>query len=835
MFITELEMLHNTRLMIRGTSLIKIKFTEIHQLILGTNGCGKSTIIHELSPLPPNGGDYLKGGHKKITIHHLGKRYVLTSKFSSQAGKHSFIDLDTGVELNDGGTQSVQRTLISEIFNYDQALHDVLTDQLKFTDMSPQQRRTWLTRISGTNLDYVMELFNQLKKAERSEDAVVNHFTKRLNKESDNLPTEQELVALKDRFVSLDNQLKEFYQYRVKGVSGNSENAYRKLEHKFHELGNMAIDILRLPTAKNKLNITSIDELRDLGSSTNADLGNVRRRIQDLYGEHNDILRLLKETEHVTDEAMLKDLKDTLAEHNNTILELKASLKLIHECDNAVELYGRAMAIDGLLIDVVTDLVDNTEQYFTKDKRVAKENELHQINIDLNNHLRIISDCEHSINHILKAENSVCPKCNHTFKHGVKEEDLPRYHQLIATHQTHITELNVRKEIVTAYLDEYTIYRNNYIRYIDILNANRDVEFLNTYLRPIDLTVSSPREIITAFRTCLADLSALSNIAKLSPEIYKCEAFLDKVDSVKNSGKYTQSRLLKIEETIHALKQEEATHVANLEVIKNDYDNYMTLCQNYKSLNDEYESLTHAIKELYDTTKSELIEEAITNLNLELAHSNVTYTTARNKQNIVDDITQSRDETIVRRNLYKILVNEINPTTGLIADYFKKFICQFVDQMNVILNKVWEHPIELLPCEVDSQGITYKFPLRVNDQPYGPPDGSKGSNSQVSMVNFAFKIVVMVYLGLDDYPLYLDELAPDLDEKHRINIITFVRGFVESKRCAQMFLVSHYATGYGAFTNAEILVLDEDNLINVPQVYNEHVKLIRGEPANEEV
>ena len=68
MIIHEIEIKDNTRLMIRGTNFLKIKFTEIHQLILGTNGCGKSTIIQELSPLPPAGNDYLKNGYKKIVI-----------------------------------------------------------------------------------------------------------------------------------------------------------------------------------------------------------------------------------------------------------------------------------------------------------------------------------------------------------------------------------------------------------------------------------------------------------------------------------------------------------------------------------------------------------------------------------------------------------------------------------------------------------------------------------------------------------------------------------------------------------------------------------------------
>lgn len=46
---------------------------------------------------------------------------------------------------------------------------------------------------------------------------------------------------------------------------------------------------------------------------------------------------------------------------------------------------------------------------------------------------------------------------------------------------------------------------------------------------------------------------------------------------------------------------------------------------------------------------------------------------------------------------------------------------------------------------------------------------------------------------------------------------------------------SHYATGYGAFTNAEILILDDANLLDVPSNYNKHVIVRKDEEYHEEV
>ena len=835
MFINEIEIKDNTRLMIRGTSFINIKFTELHQLILGTNGCGKSTIIQELSPLPPAGTDYLKNGYKKIVIEHAGKSYTLTSKFSVQAGKHSFVDNVTGEDLNQGGTQAVQRTLISQIFKYDSALHDVLTDQIKFTNMSPLQRRDWLTRISGTNLDFAINLFNKLRRAQRDEEAVVKHLTSRLNKESDDLPTEDDLRTLELRFVNLDKQIKSFYEQRVTKDIQAPTQMLEVVDRLVKEATEMALEILRADYSFNDPDVTSLESLQDLRARLQGQVNSDNERITELNNEHHEISSLLSATQGISDELQLQKLKDRFQEYNLEIKSLESQTILITECENATEVFGRAQAIGDQLLHIATEFIDNTEGYFTKARRLDTENMIADLNLKLTNHARQIRELEHNISHITRTDSTVCPKCNHTFKAGITESDLPRFEAAIVDINIAIKSLEQQKLEHVTYMDEYVKYRNNYVVYMDLLNRNRDLKFLNEHIRDINLLTDPPSLIINRMNTCLSDLDKLATIQRQMPEIYKLEAAIDKVNSVRSNGNYTQERLLKIETSIVELNRRIESNLKRVTILNKEHDTYRSITQGYNRLNQHLDKLTHAMDETYLSNKKQIIENMITNVNTDLAHVNMELNKAKNKQNIVNDVANMRDITAAKSDGYKVLVSEINPTTGLIADYFKQFIDQFVEQMNIIINKVWEHNIELLPCDVNSDGISYKFPLRVNDKPYGPPDGSKGSNSQVSMVNFAFKIVVMIYLGLDDYPLYLDELAPDLDEKHRVNIITFVRDFIESKRCSQCFMVSHYATGYGAFTNAEILILDDANLLDIPANFNKHVIIHSDEEHLEEI
>jgi len=84
----------------------------------------------------------------------------------------------------------------------------------------------------------------------------------------------------------------------------------------------------------------------------------------------------------------------------------------------------------------------------------------------------------------------------------------------------------------------------------------------------------------------------------------------------------------------------------------------------------------------------------------------------------------------------------------------------------------------------------------------------------------------MEYLGLSDYPVFLDEFAVKMDAAHRTAAYGIIDYLVESSNFSQLFLISHYASGYSNLSNAEILVLCPSN-ITLPKhlVVNSHAQL----------
>jgi ABC-type molybdenum transport system ATPase subunit/photorepair protein PhrA len=78
------------------------------------------------------------------------------------------------------------------------------------------------------------------------------------------------------------------------------------------------------------------------------------------------------------------------------------------------------------------------------------------------------------------------------------------------------------------------------------------------------------------------------------------------------------------------------------------------------------------------------------------------------------------------------------------------------------------------------------------------------------------------YLQLKNYPMYLDETGAGFDDIHRLSLIAYIKDFLSSNNCSQMFYVNHYDTMFGAFSNTGTVVLDETN-ITISKPFNENV------------
>ena len=79
------------RFTLSNISEIEAHFKSNVQVIVGSNGSGKSSFMQELCPIPSVRTDYLPGGRKELHIEHEGHLFIVGSDFGNRTSPHSFI------------------------------------------------------------------------------------------------------------------------------------------------------------------------------------------------------------------------------------------------------------------------------------------------------------------------------------------------------------------------------------------------------------------------------------------------------------------------------------------------------------------------------------------------------------------------------------------------------------------------------------------------------------------------------------------------------------------------------------------------------------------------
>jgi ABC-type hemin transport system ATPase subunit len=155
------------------------------------------------------------------------------------------------------------------------------------------------------------------------------------------------------------------------------------------------------------------------------------------------------------------------------------------------------------------------------------------------------------------------------------------------------------------------------------------------------------------------------------------------------------------------------------------------------------------------------------------------------------------------------------------------FIGCLVAQLNSIIASIWTYDVQVQPCGLDSGELDYKFPIEAfaGGTTLHVDDIREGSKGQQQVINLASQLTTMLYMGMTDYPLFLDEPGEGFDEQHRVHLMAFVKQLMSSDQHSQLFMVSHYAATHGSLTGAEVLVLNGLN-VTVPGEYNKHVVML---------
>jgi energy-coupling factor transporter ATP-binding protein EcfA2 len=812
---------------------VHIQFKDLIQIILGKNGCGKSKLIKEMSPLPALDKQFDKKGLKEAIIERNGVIYRCVSDFS-QTKPHQFWKGDEN--LNIGGTISVQRELVFRELDYNDELHNLLLDKTSFTKMSPTKRRDFLQKISDCDVDFATDVYKKVMGGLRDAQGTIKNLKVKVSKEIDSLKGVETDVANIERLVSrlqveltLLMEAKDPRQYKVE------EYLQLQLKEQIQQLEDLSVQIIKNITnvqhfsSNNDLTIDN-EELNNLSSSVKNQISDRSVKVDSLSLEYDKITKLMGDMyEMGTDN--IGELEETIAKEeklwNNLNVKIKA--QQFQFSGNVSSIIAFAPAFSEKLNDALTDLPDNSDKEFSRFN-------LEQVELDIRNANAHLIKTEHNyerivdrISHIKNAENSECPKCNYKWIPGVSPRELEGMtdkaglaKEQVDTLIKEIKNLNIQRDKI---LDWGTAYR----KVQTIFNEYHGTDNLLDWLLEDDRIFHSPSQYTTIVSRWYHELTVYGEFTMVDYRLTIAKETLAKnkdIDMGVGSTKL-KDHLEEIEKMIFNFNDE----LSELKVRNKMLSELMSMLSGLESYTNVHESTMDAIsrtlEEITIVTRNNEISKLIKEHQTNLSQANDKLNMIRGYKHRIDAISDSIKSTEDQLIVLKTLGGILSPVDGLIAKSMGNFIERVIEQMNVVVNSIYTYPIEILPCDVDKDGLSYKFPMCVNNlRDDMPDDVSEGSDGQQEVINFAFKLVATMFMGFEEFPIMLDEIGRAQDETHMGNIMTYIKTLAADKS-RQVFMISHFASAHSSYNNANFIVLNSSN-ITAPSNSNEYTQLTYG-------
>lgn len=828
MKVTKLILSGYKRLMLNNIQHITLTPTSVYQLILGTNGSGKSSILEELSPLPSNSKHYIKGGYKKIYVTHQNIDYVLTSIFKSGSGSHSFIRYNgsESEELNPGGTGQIQKSLVEQIFGITPQIHQLLVGKTKFTSLSPAKRREWITMICSADYTYALGVYQKLRSGARDAQGALKHTKQRLYNETAKLEQLEDVKGLEDRYQRLHQELSVLFgeQQRMSMTLDQLNKRYQTVMSQLDECARDVMDKGEYLRGENQqlgfADLTQAQEALQQNLTEQEVNKSLRQQLGKEYQELSDLIQGMK-ANNVEDAGSLKEqiaqihserasVRQKLATYPTLQAEAKAARRSIYEASGAIT-------------TALKQLPPNKDRTFTRDRVTQANQDKELVERKVERNRNNIASLERRLQHLESLKEEECPKCHHVWVPGKSDQDVAKYRHFIAQETK---EMEANKEA----LDELVKYLDKAEDYRFAFNTFRTIT--QEYPRLVDLwdrllndsrLMSDPSALVGLVNTFSREVEYHVSLEELQEREERLETLLKSASGNEGGAAGLEKRLTTLQQQL----QEIGVTLKQLhrdEMILKDFVRDTT---RYLKRVEQLDDLLAEVQELYDNMvegeRQHILTETIQSHQNELAGVQSRRSEKQTLEGVIADLQRDHDQLTVDQKALALLAASLSPTDGLIAEQLVGFIKNFVDHVNRFIGSVWTYELNVKPCGVDGGDLDYKFPFTVNDGQgtLAVSDISEGSEAQLEIINLAFRLVTMIYLKLEEYPLYLDELGRSFDEQHRRNVMDFIKRLADGGNYTQLFMVSHFAAEYGAFTQAEVLVLSDAN-IAVPLHHNEH-------------
>lgn len=786
-----------------------------YQLILGTNGSGKSTVLREITPLPAVPANFQKNGSKYTEWEHRNSQYVLFSNFKGGA-RHSFIK--DNEELNPGGTAAIYRELVLREFGVTSEIHKVLTGGLLFTDMSPSKKREWITSMCDTDFSFALKLHGDLSRSLRDLQGHYKVLGERLTTETSNLLALETNEDLDATAAAVRNELDVLFSSR----GGATPSTPPSLDQALAQVERLGEALLTgIPTQPSGANYTSLDDVVAHGQALTTEV-TVKTALLDQSTHQYHELETLQQTLIAAGSDGIESLTEQAQAYQAELDGLDLSSGLFPEQPEALSCLEATNDALPQLVEIFTHLPDNSDRRFTGPLMVERKAELKALNQKLDSLAARTAKTEADIEHLEQAQKTECPSCHYVWVPGFSDHRLAQLRDSLVNLTADRDAASAAQVELESYIEQAQEYAVVYNQFKALVRSYPKLQVLWDWILDNNAQLVDPRSWIPRFYEFQRDVSHWAHIQEVRTKLQGLEHALEtasKLEGTTHLGQQLERLQQQISDNTDSLV---ASQAALRECRK-----YHRLLTSYLQTHAEFEAACEYLLRVRDEHVTQLRVQGLTDAIVvsqdRLGGLQRRINQKLSLQAIVIDLETNRAEVELNTEAYRLLTTELSPTEGLIAEQLRGFIGSFAGHLNSIINQVWTYELTVLPCRLESGELDYVFPLQVRSDQFVVDDAREWSDGQRAIVNLAFVLVVMFYLKLNDHPLLLDELGRDFDEQHRFIVMNFVKSLIDTGGFNQMFLISHYASAHGGFTSAEVLVMDAAN-IATPAVYNTHVE-----------
>lgn len=808
--------------------VFEMHFDKPIQLILGTNGSGKSSLLAMIWPQVPDRKDFHKGGSYTLEILHNGVHYVLHSDYAT-GQKHSF--KANGVEYNEGGTAPVQKQLIEQHFHVNPNTQKLVIGWDRFTRMSGPRRKECFIELCDTDYQYALKVYNHFRQRHRDVMGTLKLTKQRLVEETGKLLKDTEVEALKKDVSALYDLLSHLLEYR-KPVEEDPDLLRIQqgdVETQLHKTARQLLSLKKYleGEAAHFDSSISLDELQQRIAAQQALMAEASKR----HKKNEEKIAVLRRAEEKSAEEVQQRISKALRQRS----ELQADSIIIVLLDNPVACRQAFDAVKGTLEEVFTALPPNIGGHFSRERREEAKRELQGVMLEHDRLVRDYQQLQAKIRHMESHKdqaNTQCPKCDHRFSlHYNEAQHLGMIKEADALAEKIDKELKIKIKHLNEYIEDCNNYAQIFRGYYLTVNNTPQLQPYWDYCTELGFMPASPAGGLTALTQIDMDLVRQTQMHELTRAINNDQELLK---SLRDVGGADLNLLLKQNEEL------EASLSNYISALQKDNDTLKRL-QQWRKATADYQELRRLVRERIrertrlgkmelESVRRQYYNEMVRQLQSVLAEKEHRLATHKTQQAIVDNIQGSIETYVTSEQALGHLVRETSPTEGLVAEGLFGFINNFVRQMNSFISKVWTYRMEIQSCSLDSStgvDLDYRFPVKISNGKQHIDDVAFGSSGQQEIFDLAFRIVAVHYLGLRETPFFLDEFGITFDEAHRTQATQVVKLLSEQRVFPQLFVISHYETTYGALSNADICVINPMNVIvpkGIAQV-NHHVKM----------